>query len=91
MPQGGLKIKGHGHSGVALDPPHCPDRSTILDYAIAFLRAADEIRMPVICRENAKGEIVVSERQLFAVIRRSAEEVDAASVAPSLDPNSDTQ
>jgi len=68
-----------------------PDRQTLLDYAITFLRDANEIRMPVICRETADGKIVVSERQLFAVIRKSAEAVEVASASSPLDPDSGNQ
>jgi hypothetical protein len=49
-----------------------PGASWLLDRATAILREADEIRMPVICGEDADGRIVVKERQLFAIVRSDA-------------------
>jgi hypothetical protein len=62
--------------------------SWLLDRAIAILREAEEIRMPVICAEDADGRIVVKERRLFAVVRSDAV-AGEASVASPLDRDSD--
>jgi hypothetical protein len=62
-------------------------RQTLLEYAIAFLREADEIRMPALCGEAEDGGLVVMERQLVAIIRRSGVADGAASALspPDLD------
>ncbi|HEV2336332.1 MAG TPA: hypothetical protein VGS13_12595 [Stellaceae bacterium] len=42
---------------------------TLLDYAIEFLREADEIRMPATCHEADDGRLIVIEHRLIAVKR----------------------
>lgn len=60
---------------------------TVVELAIALLRQAQEIRMPVICREAEDGGLIIVERQLFAVVRRSGAATDAASASSPPDPN----
>jgi hypothetical protein len=59
---------------------------TVVELAIALLRQAQEIRMPVVCREAADGGLIIVERQLFAIVRGSdvAADVASASTPPDL-------
>lgn len=64
-------------------------RELWLPYAMEFLSQADEIRVPSICRENDDGIVVVIERQLIAITRKSDEAGTASHLAPSSPPDQD--